>query len=245
MNEQVTGQPDARIQAFLTMLGQQPNDADCRLCLSQLHDYVVAQQAKEDYRTQFAWTAQHLDSCVACAEAYDLLFEMVLAEAQDELAQPEQIPPPDLSFLTAVPDLPTVLSQAIQQTRQQLTLQLNTLLTTLLAPASQAALTRSTGEGRYGQKLLELAPDQVPEAALPLTLTAYADREQPKRCLVEVTVELPDVSWPDLAGRNVTLIAGEQVWTAQTDEWGTAVFLDVLILDLDTLRLEVTLTDTT
>jgi hypothetical protein len=166
---------------------------------------------------------------------------MVLAEAQDQLLQPEHIPTPELSFLTAVPHLPTTLSQAIQQTRQRFTLQLNQLLTGLLAPTPQTALTRSTEEGRYSQKLLELTPEHLPEAAFLLTLTAFADQEQPGRCLVEVTVEPPGLSWPDLAGRQVQLTAGEQTQTAQTDEWGTAVFPNILILDLDTLRLDVSL----
>lgn len=244
MIEQEKGQPDGQVQAFLAMLRQQPNEADCRVCLSQLHDYVVAQQAQEDVQTRFAWTRQHLDSCVACAEVYGQLYEMVLAEAQNQLPQPEHIPAPDLSFLTAVPHLPTALNQAIQQTRQRFSLQLNELLASLLAPLPQAALTRSTDGGRYGQKLLELTPEQLPEAALPLTLTAYGDQDQPGRCLVEVTVEPPGLSWPDLAGREVQLTTGEQTLTAQTDEWGTAVFPDILILDLDTLRLDVSLEST-
>ena len=241
MVEKENGQPDARVQAFLAMLRQQPNDADCRLCLSQLPDYVAAQQAQEDYQTQFAWTQQHLDSCVACAEAYAQLFELALVEAQDQLPQPEKLPAPDLSFLTAVPDLRTSLSRAIQQTRQRFSLQLNELLTGLLVPPPQAALTRSAGEGRYSQKLLELTPDKLPDATLLVMLTAYADQEQPGRCLVEVTVEPPGLSWPDLAGREVLLTTGEQAQTAQTDEWGTAVFPDILIPDLDTLRLDVSL----
>lgn len=241
MVKETNGQPDARVQAFLAMLRQQPSDASCRLCLSQLPEYVDAQLAGEVDHAGYAWLRQHLDSCVACAEAYGLLYEMVLAEAQNRLPQPEQLPTPDLSFLTAVPQLPTALSQAIEQTRQRFTLQLNELLASLLAPPATAALTRSAPEGRYGQKLLALTPAQLPEATLPVTLTAFADQAQPGRCLVEVTIEPPGLSWPDLAGRTVTLTAGSETATAQTDEWGTAVFPHILIIDLDSLRLEVAL----
>lgn len=244
-NEQKNSGPDPRIQAFLTILQQQPEEADCRLCQSQLHDYVVSQQAGEDYRAQFAWTAQHLDSCVACAEAYGLLFEAILAEFRGELPQPAAIPEPDLSFLTAVSDLPGLLIRAIRQTGQRLTIQFNQALIGLLAPPPQAASTRSTtDEGRYGRKLLELGPENIPEVALPLTLAAFADREQPDYCLVEVTVEPPGLSWPDLDGRLVTLAAGDKSWSAQTDEWGTAVFPDIPIIDLDALFLDVTLSST-
>lgn len=244
MTEQENGQPSARVQAFLAMLRQQPNEDDCRICLSQLPDYVDAQQAQKEVKTQFAWTRQHLDSCVACAQAYGPLFDLVLADAQNQLPRPEHIPTPDLSFLTAVPHLPTALSQAIQQTRQRFTLQFNELLTNLLAPPPQTAPTRATGEGRYSQKLLELTPAQLPEATLPITLTTFADQEQPGRCLVEITVEPPGLSWPDLAGRAVTLTVGEQTLTAQTDEWGTAVFPNILSLNLDTLNLDVSLETT-
>ncbi len=239
MVEQGNEVPNPQIQAFLAMLRQQPGETDCRLCLSQLHDYVVTQQAGEDIQRQFAWTRQHLDSCVACAEAYGRLYEMILAEEQNQLAQPEHVPAPDLSFLAVTPHLPTLLGQAIQQRGQRLTLQLNQLLTGLLVPSPQAALTRSTGQGRYSQKLLELMPDQLPDAPLPLTLTAFADEEQSGRCLVEVTVEPPGISWPDLAGRKVILTVEASAQTAETDEWGTAVFPNILIQDLDTLRLDV------
>ena len=233
--------PDPLVQAFLAMLGQQPDEADCRLCLSQLHDYVMAQQAGEAYRSEFAWTAQHLDSCVACAEAYGTLYETLLAEARGALPQPAALAAPDLSFLTAVSDLPALLSRAIRQMGQRFTLQLNAALNNLLTPPPHAALTRSAEEGRYGRKLLELTPDQVPEAVIPLTLAAFTDRERPDYCLVEVTVEPPGLSWPDLGGQTVTLAAGDKSWAAQTDEWGTAVFPDILILDLDTLFLDVVL----
>lgn len=241
MVDQNNGPPDARVQAFLAMLRQQPTTTDCRLCLSQLPDYVSAQQTQEDIQTTFAWTRQHLDSCVDCAEAYAQLFELALTNANSQLPQLDHIPTPDLSFLTAVPDLRTTLTQAIQQTRRRFTLQLNDLLSGLLTPSPQTALTRTTGEGRFRQKLLELTPEQLPEATLPLTLAAYADQEQPGRCLIEVTVEPPGLSWPDLGGREVNLTAGEQAHTAQTDEWGTAVFTDILIIDLDTLRLDIAL----
>lgn len=237
--EQNTGAPAPLVQAFEAMLRQQATEADCQLCLSQLHDYVVAQQSGEDYREQFGWAARHLDSCVACAEAYGLLYEIMLAETTNRLSQPDKIPAPDLSFLTAVPPLPTLLQQAIRQTRQRITIQLNKALTALLVPLPQTALTRSAGNERYSRKLLELTPAQVPEVSLPLTLAAYADAQRPGFCLVEVALEPPGVSWPDLGGWAITLAAGEKSWHAQTDEWGTAVFPDVRMIDLDTLLVNV------
>lgn len=241
MEDQTRGQPDDRVQAFLDMLQQQPTAADCRVCLAQLPDYIPAQNDPATDLAQFAWIRRHLDSCVACAQSYAQLYELLLADNQNALRQPATIPAPDLSFLTAVPSLPRLLENAWRRTGQQLTLQLSESLNNLLAPPPQPAL-RSAGDDRYFPPLLKLTPEQLPQTAVPLTLTAYTDQAQPGYCLVELTVEPPGRSWPDLAGNEVTLTADDRTRRAVTDEWGTAVFADWPILDLDGLRIDITLT---
>ena len=214
--------------------------ADCQRCLAQLHDYVLAQLNGEDYRQQFAWTAVHLDGCVACAEAYALVYETALAEAQGHLPQPAHTPEPDLSFLQPAPWL-TAFRAALEVSAARLTLQLNDTLLTLLAPQPELAATRAVDDGRYTPRLLELTPDQAAAAAVPFTLAAYADRQQPDLCLVEITVQPPGQSWPDLGGRAVTLRAAGQTITAATDDWGTAVFPDIPRSALTALRIEIEL----
>jgi len=241
MNISVPGAEEASARALAEILSYTPNEADCALCLNQLEDYVQTQLRGAAYQPQFAWTARHLDSCVACAAAYALLYEVGLAEANGRLPHPAHSPEPDLSFLEFQTGWLAALRAALTATPGRLAMQLNEALARLLAPAPAPALTRSVGEGRYTPKLLEITPDQAQEAALPFTLTAYADQQQPDRCLVEVTVQPPDQSWPDLGGYQVSLIAGEMVVTTETDDWGTAVFPGILLANLNTLTIELTL----
>ncbi|MCB8983768.1 MAG: hypothetical protein H6659_08095 [Ardenticatenaceae bacterium] len=237
--------PEKGVAALLQALRQKPTEADCQLCLSQLHDYVVAQLAGQDYRQQFAWTAVHLDTCTACAEAYALIYEAALAEAQNRLPQPAHLPDPDLSFLQSASWL-AALQAALELHAARLTLQLNETLNALLAPQPTLAATRTLDDGRYTPRLLELTFDQAAAANVPFTLAAYADRQQPDRCLVEITVQPPGQSWPDLSGRAVTLHAAAQraaahTVTAATDDWGTAVFPDIPRSALTALRIEIEL----
>jgi hypothetical protein len=237
---------DDRAQVFLAMLRHSPTDVDCTLCLSQLEAYVQSQFMPSAAQAQFGWLRQHLDSCAACAQAYGLLYELVWAEENGRLPQPTHVPEPDLRFLRSPFSRPSPawlkpLQAALRITPEQIGLQLNETLTRLLLPAPGLAPTRSVGNGRghgrYQPKLLELTPDQAQTAAIPFTLTVYADGQQPDRCLVEVMIQPPGQSWPDLGGRQVTVTAGGQPVSAETDDWGTAVFPDLPRSELDKLAI--------
>jgi hypothetical protein len=232
--------PDNRAQAFWAMLRYKPSDADCTLCLSQLEAYVQTQLSRPAAAAEFGWLRRHLDSCLACAEAYALLYELAWAEENGRLPQPTHIPDPDLHFLRPPflrppPDWLKAFKDALQVTPEQIRLQLNEALAHLLTPSPAPAPTRAGGDGRYQSKLLELTADQAQSAAVPFTLTAYADQQQPDRCLVEITVQPPGQSWPDLAGNQVAVTAAGQTVVAETDDWGTAVFPDLPRSELETL----------
>jgi hypothetical protein len=103
-------------------------------------------------------------------------------------------------------------------------------------------VTRSAADSdRYGQPILELVPENVPDLAPPVTIMAYGDRQQPDRCLVEVTVEPPGQSWPELSGKQVVLTVADGEQTAVTDDWGVAAFAGVPVAELDTMRLDIDL----
>jgi hypothetical protein len=234
--------PDDRVQAFWAMLRYNPTAADCTLCLSQLEAYVQMQLNWPAAAAEFGWLRQHLDSCPACAEAYGLLYELVWTEENGRLPQPPHIPDPDLLFLRPLvvrppPDWLKPFKDALQVTPAQIRLQLNETLASLLTPSPAPAPTRTTGDGRYQPKLLELTPDQAQSAAVPFSLTAYADQQQPDRCLVEITVQPPGQSWPDLGGNQVAVTAAGQTIVAATDDWGTAVFPDLPRNELETLAI--------
>ena len=235
------------VQRFLETLRQNVTDADCDRCLSQLSDFVDAQLAGEPVETRFAWLMQHLDRCVECAEAYSLIYESVLAEGNGRLPTPTTIPEPNLDFLQPVkPDLAGLLQNALVQTAVSLTLQLNEAILGLLAPLP-SAVTRAGEDGRFSERILELTEQRV--ADVPIKLVAYRDQQQPTLCLLEVTVEPAGESWPDLGGRQVTVTMGEKVETsavsrvevAVTDDFGLAVFNDIQIEQLNTLKINVKL----
>ena len=83
---------EGKVHRFLALLQSQPTGADCQRCIEQLPDYVEVQLADGAYQMQFPFVVQHLDSCVACAEAYagvyEGVYEMVLAERNGRLPQP-------------------------------------------------------------------------------------------------------------------------------------------------------------
>ena len=87
------------VTALLAVLRTAPAAAACAACLDELDAYVAAQLDGADVQTQFPRTAAHLDGCVACAEAYALVYEMMWQEAAGLLPAAAAPPDPDLRFL--------------------------------------------------------------------------------------------------------------------------------------------------
>ena len=157
------------------------------------------------------------------------------------MAQPSIIPAPDLSFLTPSPSLWDTLQAALKMTQAQISLQLDPALVSLLQPSASPSMARSGEDGRFGQQLLSLTATQTPEANLPFSLAAYTDTEDDANCLVEVTVEPPGLSWPDLGGYKIILRVANGTQTAVTDDWGIAVFNNIPRTELANLYLEIQL----
>lgn len=241
MTENKNG-PEDKVQSFLSMLRTKPTEADCNRCIAQLDAYVTLQLEEGDYRGEFPWVAQHLDSCVDCVEAYAQVYELLWAENNGRLPQPATIPQPDLSFLDPAANLWTTLQTALQMTQQQITLRLDAMLAAMLLPQASLGLVRGGEDGRFGEQLLALTPAQTP-IALPFSLNAYADSENSEMCLVEVTVEPLGKSWPELGGQQVIVRYLDTMHTAVTDDWGTAVFTNIPRTELQNLILEIRLLD--
>jgi hypothetical protein len=223
-----------------------PPESECAAYLPRLAAYIDAQLAGEDYLTLYADIAAHLDSCLACADSYARLYELEIALAAETLPAPRAIPTPDLSFLSmpeAKPTLLDLLADALTTTAERIRLHLTTELLAFLQPQESALLTRSSAEdSRYHEVLYELQPEQLPESAIPLKLTAYRDAERPELCLLEVTVAPPGERWPNLGGRTVTVQRNGERRTAATDAWGVAAFADLPVTWLADLAVVVELT---
>jgi hypothetical protein len=239
-SDRIMNDEQTAIHQLAQTLALHPIEVDHQTVTSQLTDYVAAQLAGQDYRVQFDRVARHLDTCIECAEAYNLLYELAVAESSQQVALPAHWGKPDLTFL-APPAATVVLAQvraAIQRFGERLRLQLTPDLLVALRPAFTPATTRGAGEDqRYGELLLRLElPDEL---ALDwrASLVVYRDAQHPEDALVEVTVEPAGRSWPDLEGIAVTLATGEGEQTAVSDAWGLATFERVPIASLEGMRI--------
>lgn len=228
------------------------DEQGCRQCLDALEDYVTAQLAGEDYTAQMPTVARHLDACVACAEAYALLFEARLAEADQP--EPARIPAPDVSFLEpdatapltpdqlrvrrAAASLRASLERAVERVGSLLRLRFSQgLLDTLAAapPAAGPALAFREGSPQ-GVPLLDLVLDTPDPSVERLHLAAYAHQPDAGRCTLRVRVALPGRDWPDLAGITVLVRFGETQHRVTTDSWGEALIDDVPVAALPDLQ---------
>jgi len=233
-------------QALLAPL----DEAACTACLDALEEYITDQLAGADYTARWPAVAQHLDSCVACAESYTLLYETRLAS--HSMLQPARIPVADLSFLlpaTSGPLAPGALradrparlraaiGTAVERSGARMRLTLSRALLNLLPPPSAGpALAFRGGEGA---PLIELTLDEPGAEVERLQLSAYAEAEAPEHCTVRIQLALHDRAWPDLAGARITLAAGDDRRQATTDAWGEAVFAGVPVKALLGLQVEV------
>jgi len=230
-------------QAWLIqVLLLKPQDALLHLTIDQLDDYVQAQITGQNYTTLFPETALHLDSCVACAESYQLLYELTLAETTTALLVPPSSVEPDLTFLTPLPttSLLQQIRAAVQRVGQQISLQLTPALLPALRPAYAMSTLRSAAEAqRYAEKLIQLEPPPVLLREWPVTLAVYRDVTYAGLCLVEVEVAPPGRNWPDLAGIFVTLTANQETRSEFTDAWGLVVFERVPIVWLGEMKMTI------
>lgn len=237
----MSSQPAKRAQ-LAQVLTQPLLEADHQHTLRQLDEYVAAQLAGQPYATLFPGVATHLDACVECAAAYALLYELALAEAQAMLPLPVRSPKPNLDFLTQ-PSPPSLLDQlrgAIRRTGERISLQLTPALLPALRPAYAISTVRGPAdEQRYGELLLRLERVDELAADWPGAIAIYRDAHSPSACLVEVTVEPPGRSWPDLAGIEVVLVIDQEQRNATTDPWGLASFEDVPVTALATMGIAI------
>jgi hypothetical protein len=224
----------------------QPNEAACTACLDSLEDFITAQLAEDDHIARWPEVAGHLDTCVACAESYALLYAARLATP----AAPLSVPAPDLSFLQAgasgaltpaalrnqrrLERLRESLTTAVTRAGARLRLKLSQPLLDLLPPPAGPALAFRSDAGAA---LFELVLDEHDDTIERLTVSAY--RATDERCVVRVQVALRGRAWPDLAGVPVALQAGGENRAATTDAWGEAVFEDVPTTALPELAVEV------
>lgn len=211
------------------------DEAACRACLDGLEPYVDAQLAGASYAARLPTVAAHLDACVACAEAYALLYEARLADAP---AGALAIPAPDLSFLPRPgAGLADLLAGALERLGDGLRLRLGRPLLDALraAPAPAPALRAAFS----GDALIDLTLSAPTPAVAELRLTVYADPADPALCVARAQLALAGRDWPDLGGATLIARWGGGVAQALTDAWGEALLAGIPRERLEGLAVEV------
>lgn len=213
-------------------------------CLDALEPYIEAQLAGRDYMGLFPIVAQHLDSCISCAESYALVYKTQLAP--QAVPVPAVIPQWDLSFLPAPTPVPQLspaarlreaLRAAIEATGSRVRVTLNQALLDLLPPPAPALALRSGTPTEWVVFDMELEEPGTVIAGL--RLTAYQTPKQVEQAMVRVQLALQDRDWPDLADVPVLLRLGDVERRALTDPWGEVLFPDVALVNLREFQVEV------
>jgi hypothetical protein len=166
------GNEEERRRLLIQALKAETSGQACQKCLERLDAYVSAQLSGEDYLARFPEVALHLDLCSDCSAAYARIYDLELAALTGNLPQPEHIPPPDLSFLTAraetdeqaapslserLKDFLTALDPANWQSRPVWQSALALALMILLLGGTLYLLTRPDGGGVVAQLATEPA----------------------------------------------------------------------------------------
>ncbi|HEY0734793.1 MAG TPA: hypothetical protein VGD69_07780 [Herpetosiphonaceae bacterium] len=225
-------------QRLAQTITTQHTEAEHGACLDALEAYIDAQLARRDYMRLFPAVAQHLDSCVACAASYALVYDARTAEAAalDQI----RVPAPDLGFLqpSGVALLRRRLEEAVERvTPQHMRIRLSqALLDLLLPPQTPALALRSIAADA---PLLTMTLDQLGDEQIQIQLSIYEQPDVPELCTLRAQVTLADREWPELDGISVAITAGDTQRAATTDPWGEAVFADVPRAALDGLQIEV------
>ena len=210
-------------------------------CLDSLEAYITAQLAGQDYIRLFPGIAQHLDSCVSCAESYGLVYESRVAEASALAAI--IVPEPDLGFLrgSLAELLQRRIAAAVERVApQRLRFTVSQALLDLFAPQSASALALRSAAG--DELLLNVTVNQAADD-VQIQLTVYPRRDAPDLCTVRSRVMVAGREWPDLVEIPVTLTAGGAQRQVYTDSWGEAIFDNVAKADLAGLQIDVAVDD--
>jgi predicted anti-sigma-YlaC factor YlaD len=205
MRKTVTGSEAARrlLQAF-----EAPDTLDCDQAEAQLPAFVEAERAGEDVDAapEFAALLRHLDHCEDCVELYEQLADdlEVLAGEAETLPQVPLTPP---TFFTPARQSEHVILRVLRGLTRRFEMDVPALrfkpAVATLGSGKRITLLADTLSEVKGAPLVSLSLSGEPGAA-------------------DVTVAIRDLA----AGSRwqVQLIAGDNAWTATTDERGIAQF---------------------
>lgn len=236
-------------------------DIACRECLDTLGSYVEDQLAGEDVARLYPQIARHLENCPSCREQHDSLYELLREEAAGTFGEPpsylsfgewfrrqEQPSFEQASAQGLQPPAPSLEEEPTPFRWDRLGRLIIDLATALWQPPQRLALAyavkgeepvdeaRAKTEGLKFPLRFSLGSPDVDD--LQLDITAVRDRDNPELCTLVARVEIPS-RWSELAGTEITLMAGEETYTEFSDESGEVTFKGIPISRLAESRLRV------
>ena len=207
----VTGSEAAR---HLLQALDAPDPLDCEHAQAQLPAFVEAERAGEDVDAapEFAALLHHLDHCEACVELYEQLADDLEALAGQTETLP-QVPLTPPTFFTPVRQSEHVVLRILHGMTRRFEMGVAALR---FKPVG------TLGSGNRTTLFADTVSEITGAPLISLSVSAAAGS-------TDLTVAIRDLS----AGTrwHVQLIAGDQVWTATTDERGIAQFRNLALVE--------------
>jgi hypothetical protein len=221
-----------RLQAALA------DELTCADCQARLAEYARVGDLATPLSSELQAVAQHLAHCEVCSADYAALLALSRAGEADDLAE-TPVPEPDLSFLPSAG--PTRAGFGWRwDDLGRLIVQFSQELLRAFAPPQALQPSFVTKDAIEETALVRFSLGEDTLEDLSVTLTAYADADDPDLCRITAEVSLAGRQWPDLAETEIVLIVGDQVQTKTTDEWGKVLFKGVRRADLPRVRFQIT-----
>jgi len=211
-----------------------------------LAGYIDALLHNREVDDQYADVHRHVSTCTHCTADVNAMIEILRSEEAGELATPQYLPQPDLSFvgveeptLTISDRVRRLLDAAKGWVREQEILWVDvSLLLGQSNPLAPARVVRS--QHNLATKPLQrisLGTDELGDCDLEITVWESDTVEYHN---VVVQVNIPS-RWPELSNVAVAAILGEQEWLEQTDAKGRVEFQEIPADQVKQMLFQVTL----
>ena len=222
-------------------------------CLDSLHAYIEIELAGENADVQYPQIQPCLQSDPVFYQLYEAAKEILMMEQENTLLDPPETAVVDEAFLESILTVePTTKQYRMQWHLNQLGHLIVQLSSTFIdntreglaqftdKPPAQPALILA-GELRSSSEQLPQFSLKGAVEDIDVDIKLEQTQNDPSLCQITVNVDIPSrEGWPNLADTTITIRRGEtEVGQRMTDPYGTAIFTDIAVTDLDYLIFEI------
>ena len=214
-----------RLHTLISVINGGYIDID-QTVIEKIFQYVMSQLKGEPYIDLYPDVAVMLDQSVELSEIYAQIYEVEFALKNRTLPALNNIPKPDLTFLSQPISTPRSIHDAfgalITDFGDRIKLTLNELFLERII-FSPAVNTRSSGLSSDSQLIYLYEPDASTDQVL-ITFKVYSAAKEPLNCSVEITLHHPELDWPQLADFPIEISYASTTISQMTDAWGVVLF---------------------